>query len=261
MHGSRSAAWRARPRRSASARLVSPVTFRSPGLLAISVAQVDQMSGGRIELGIGAGWYEAEHRAYGFDFPDAAARFDSLTDQLAIIDGMWNTPIGETFSYTGRRTVSSIRQACRSRCSNRCRSSWAVAESNARRHWPHSTPASTTLPSRRWRRSPNASSGSRRRARPSIASARCATPRRWSCAPVQPKPTSFGAQRQSAKIPPNFARTGRRGLPRRLRRASGATSTRVQSRIYLQILDLSDLDHLDFIANEVAPLLAGHGER
>jgi alkanesulfonate monooxygenase len=81
--------------------LVSPVTFRAPGLLAISVAQVDQMSGGRVELGIGAGWYEAEHTAYGFDFPPIGARFDSLTDQLAIITGLWSTAEGATFSYAG----------------------------------------------------------------------------------------------------------------------------------------------------------------
>jgi F420-dependent oxidoreductase-like protein len=81
--------------------LVSPVTFRSPGLLAITVAQVDQMSGGRVELGIGAGWYEAEHRAYAFDFPATGARFDSLTDQLAIVTGLWSTPEGQTFSYEG----------------------------------------------------------------------------------------------------------------------------------------------------------------
>src|SRR6187455_1980387 len=81
--------------------LVSPVTFRSPGLLAVSVAQVDQMSGGRVELGIGGGWYEAEHMAYGFDFPSTGERFDSLTDQLAIIDGLWRNPIGERFSYEG----------------------------------------------------------------------------------------------------------------------------------------------------------------
>src|SRR3954471_18474039 len=79
--------------------LVTPVTFRSPGLLAISVAQVDQMSGGRVELGIGAGWYEAEHRAYSFDFPSTGARFDSLIDQLAIISGLWDNPIGSRFSY------------------------------------------------------------------------------------------------------------------------------------------------------------------
>jgi alkanesulfonate monooxygenase SsuD/methylene tetrahydromethanopterin reductase-like flavin-dependent oxidoreductase (luciferase family) len=79
--------------------LVSPVTFRAPGLLAISVAQVDAMSGGRVELGLGAGWYEAEHTAYAFDFPPLGARFDSLTDQLAIVDGLWRTPMGETEQY------------------------------------------------------------------------------------------------------------------------------------------------------------------
>src|SRR3954462_1002827 len=81
--------------------LVSPVTFRSPGLTAISVAQVDQMSGGRVELGLGAGWYEAEHTADAFDFPSMGERFDSLTDQLAIIEGLWSTPVGERFSYSG----------------------------------------------------------------------------------------------------------------------------------------------------------------
>ena len=82
--------------------LVTPATFRHPGSLAIQVAQVDQMSGGRVDFGLGAGWYEPEHRAYGFDFPPPPARFDDLTDQLAIITGMWGTPIGETFSYTGK---------------------------------------------------------------------------------------------------------------------------------------------------------------
>jgi len=81
--------------------LVSPVTFRSPGLLAISVAQVDQMSGGRVELGLGAGWYEAEHTAYAFDFPSTKDRFTSLTDQLAIVRGLWETPVGERFTYEG----------------------------------------------------------------------------------------------------------------------------------------------------------------
>lgn len=79
--------------------LVSPVTFRLPGVLAIQVAQVDQMSGGRVELGLGAGWYEAEHRAYGIPFP--AKRFDLLEEQLAIITGLWTTPVGERFSFSG----------------------------------------------------------------------------------------------------------------------------------------------------------------
>lgn len=81
--------------------LVTAATFRLPGPLAISVAQVDQMSGGRVELGIGAGWYQAEHAAYGIPFPDLGARFDNLEEQTAIIHGLWNTPDADTFSFGG----------------------------------------------------------------------------------------------------------------------------------------------------------------
>jgi F420-dependent oxidoreductase-like protein len=81
--------------------LVSPVTFRRPGPLAITVAQVDAMSDGRVELGLGAGWFEAEHAAYGMTFPGVHDRFDQLTEQLAVITGLWQTPVGEPFSYEG----------------------------------------------------------------------------------------------------------------------------------------------------------------
>jgi F420-dependent oxidoreductase-like protein len=83
--------------------LVTPVTFRFPGALAIQVAQADAMSGGRVELGLGAGWYDAEHAAYGIPFPPNRERFEMLEDQLAILTGLWTTPTGETFSYEGRR--------------------------------------------------------------------------------------------------------------------------------------------------------------
>ena len=82
--------------------LVTASTFRLPGPLAISVAQVDAMSHGRVELGIGAGWFEDEHRAHGIPFPSTRERFDRLEEQLAIITGMWTTPVGERFSYHGR---------------------------------------------------------------------------------------------------------------------------------------------------------------
>lgn len=82
--------------------LVSSATFRAPGPLAISVAQVDQMSGGRVELGLGAGWYEAEHQAYGIDFPALGERFERLTEQLVIIDGLWGTPVSDTFDFDGK---------------------------------------------------------------------------------------------------------------------------------------------------------------
>ena len=81
--------------------LVSSATFRNPGVLAISVAQVDQMSGGRVELGLGAGWYEAEHAAYGLDFPDTVTRFDLLSEQLELITGLWDTPVGEKYDFEG----------------------------------------------------------------------------------------------------------------------------------------------------------------
>jgi F420-dependent oxidoreductase-like protein len=81
--------------------LVTSATFRLPGLLAVTVAQVDQMSGGRVELGLGAGWYEAEHRAYGLPFPPVRERFDRLEEQLAIVTGLWGTPEGDTFTFRG----------------------------------------------------------------------------------------------------------------------------------------------------------------
>ncbi len=81
--------------------LVTPATFRLPGPLAISVAQVDQMSGGRVELGLGAGWFSAEHEAYGIPFPPVAERFDRFAEQVEVIDGLLRTPAGETFSFAG----------------------------------------------------------------------------------------------------------------------------------------------------------------
>jgi len=82
--------------------LVSPITFYDPGPLAISVAQVDQMSGGRVEFGIGAGWYEAEHTAYGLPFRDVSGRMSRLEEGLEQIVGLWTTPDGETFNHDGQ---------------------------------------------------------------------------------------------------------------------------------------------------------------
>src|SRR5487761_1537967 len=81
--------------------LMTAATFRLPGPLAITVAQVDQMSGGRVELGIGTGWFEREHAAYGIPFPPLGERFDRLAEQLEIITGLWTTPEGSTFSFEG----------------------------------------------------------------------------------------------------------------------------------------------------------------
>jgi len=82
--------------------LMTSATFRFPGPLAIQVAQVDQMSGGRVELGLGAGWFEEEHTGYGIPFPPTGERFDRFEEQLAIITGLWSTPAGERFSHEGQ---------------------------------------------------------------------------------------------------------------------------------------------------------------
>jgi F420-dependent oxidoreductase-like protein len=82
--------------------LVNSATFRLPGPLAITVAQVDEMSGGRVELGLGAGWFEAEHAAYGIPFPPLGERFDRLAEQLEIITGLWGTLPGERYAFSGK---------------------------------------------------------------------------------------------------------------------------------------------------------------
>ena len=82
--------------------LVNSSTFRYPGVLAISIANVDDMSNGRVELGLGAGWFNDEHTSYGIPFPALGERFDRLEEQLAIVTGLWETPVGQTFNFEGK---------------------------------------------------------------------------------------------------------------------------------------------------------------
>jgi alkanesulfonate monooxygenase SsuD/methylene tetrahydromethanopterin reductase-like flavin-dependent oxidoreductase (luciferase family) len=82
--------------------MMSSATFRTPATLAIGAAQVDQMSGGRLEVGLGAGWYQAEHMTYGIPLPPPRERLDHLDEQLAIITGLWQTPVGERFNFDGK---------------------------------------------------------------------------------------------------------------------------------------------------------------
>ncbi|MGH9031260.1 MAG: LLM class F420-dependent oxidoreductase [Acidimicrobiia bacterium] len=82
--------------------LVAASTFRLPGPLAVAVAEIDAMSAGRVELGLGGGWNDSEHRAYGIPFPPVRERFDRLEEQLEIVTGLWTTPVGERFSFRGK---------------------------------------------------------------------------------------------------------------------------------------------------------------
>ncbi len=81
--------------------MLTASTFRLPGMLAVAVATVDAMSGGRVELGLGAAWFDEEHAAYGIPFPSVRERFDRLDEQLSIVTGMWETEPGSTYSFEG----------------------------------------------------------------------------------------------------------------------------------------------------------------
>jgi alkanesulfonate monooxygenase SsuD/methylene tetrahydromethanopterin reductase-like flavin-dependent oxidoreductase (luciferase family) len=236
--------------------LVSPVTFRAPGLLAISVAQVDHMSNGRVELGLGAGWYEQEHTAYGFDFPSLGQRFDSLADQLAILEGLWETPVGQTFSHTGTA---------------------------------HSVVDSPGLPKPVQQPLPIVMGGGGKHRTPALAAryaaefntpfvpieffvAQCDRVRAACEAIGRTRPMTYSAAlvvcagRDEAEVRRRAASIGRDAEELRENGAAGtvdevaATIRRWNEagaeRVYLQVLDLDDLDHLNLIATEVAPLLA-----
>jgi F420-dependent oxidoreductase-like protein len=236
--------------------LVSPVTFRQPGLLAISVAQVDQMSGGRVELGLGAGWYKQEHDAYGFDFPDTARRFDSLTDQLAIVDGLWSTPIGQTFSYTGtaHSVVDSpglpkptqqpvpIVMGGKGATKTPALAAQYAAEFNV----PFDSLEVFARQSERVRAACEAIGRTR--------------PMRYSAALVAcvGRDENELASRATAigREPGELREHGVAGTVDEVAATIRRWSDAGAERMYLQILDLDDLEHLDLIATEVAPLLA-----
>ncbi len=93
------AALAARTERIRLGTLVSPVTFRHPSVLAKSVATIDHVSGGRVELGLGAGWNEGEHAAYGFEFPPLGTRMELLEEQLEIVHRLWTE---DSVTFAGR---------------------------------------------------------------------------------------------------------------------------------------------------------------
>ncbi len=237
--------------------LVTSATFRHPGALAIAVAQADQMSGGRVELGLGAGWFEAEHAAYGIPFPSVGERFDRLEESFEIITGLWETPAGRTFDYLGDH--------------------YRIANSPA-------LPKPVQSP-----RPPIIVGGLGKQRTPALA-ARFADEFNTVFMPVH------AAAEQIGRVRAACARAGRRPatmtfssalvlccgrtdaeLARRAEaigrdlgemREVGAAGTpdevveKIESyreigarRIYLQVLDLSDLDHLDLVAKEVVPKL------
>ncbi|MGY1633606.1 LLM class F420-dependent oxidoreductase [Geodermatophilus sp. SYSU D01186] len=237
--------------------LMTAATFRLPGPLAISVAQVDQMSGGRVELGIGAGWYEEEHRAYGIPFPELGERFDRYEEQLAVITGLWGTPAGETFDFAGEH--------------------YRVAGSPALPKPVQAGGVPVLVGGRGKRRTPRLAARYAGEFNVPFASvednARLFAGVREACEEAGRDPSSmvFSSAlvlcvgKDEAELARRAAAIGREvdelrehgaaGTPAEVVDALGRYAQAGASRVYLQVLDLADLDHLDLVAAEVAPQL------
>lgn len=232
--------------------LVTSATFRLPGVLAMSVAQVDQMSAGRVELGLGAGWFEAEHTAYGIPFPAVGERFDRLEEQLSIVTGMWSTPVGERFDFVGRH--------------------YRLTDSPALPK-PTQTPGVPIIIGGRGpRRTPalaarfgdefNVPFRSVRETAEVYqrVSAACAVPgaRAQGRAPlVLSAAQTVACGRTSEQAKARCATIGQTpllsGTPDQVVDAIGQFAQAGTQRMFLQVLDITDLDHLDVLASHVLP--------
>ena len=238
--------------------LLTSATFRSPGLLAISVAQVDHMSAGRIELGLGTGWYEPEHTAQGVEFPPLGARFERLEEQLAIVTGLWSTPDGSTFSFDGHHY--------------QLRDSPALPKP-VQRHLPIIVGGAGTQRTPRLAARyasefnvPWPAVDSYTGAIGHVKAACDAVGRDWEATMTWSVAlyVCCGANkaevaRRSAGVPSDFdelAQLGAVGSPSQVVEKLRAFADAGASRAYLQMLDVDDHDHLRLIAEEVAPHLA-----
>jgi alkanesulfonate monooxygenase len=237
--------------------LMTSATFRHPGPLAISVAEVDVMSGGRVELGLGAGWYEAEHRAYAIPFPPVNERFDRLTEQLAIVTGLWGTPEGETFSYDGAHYQVSDSPGL-PKPYQRPGPPILVGGHGARR-----TPALAAQYAAEFNIgfSDEATTGEQfERVRAACSSiGRDPDDLVYSAAQVVCCGETEDVVRRRAeaigRTPDQVRAEGLAGTPQEVVDKVGRFTELGAGRVYLQVLDLHDLDHIRLIAGEVMPLV------
>jgi F420-dependent oxidoreductase-like protein len=238
--------------------LMTAATFRLPGPLAISVAQVDQMSGGRVELGIGAGWFEAEHSAYGIPFPELGERFDRYEEQVAIVSGLWNTPPGETFDFPGEHYRVSGSPAL-PKPVQKGGIPLIVGGSGKKR-----TPRLAARFASEFN-VPFASAADNARLFAGVRDA-CEETGRDPASLVYSSALVLCVGKDEAEIARRAAAIGRdvdelrrhgvAGTPAEAVDVLGRYAEAGAQRVYLQVLDLADLDHLDVVAAEVAPQLA-----
>ena len=235
--------------------LVSSATFRLPGPLAVQVAGVDQMSGGRVELGLGAGWFAAEHTAYGIPFPDVRERFDRLEEQLAVITGLWSTPSGETFTHEGRYYPVTDSPALAKPVQP---GGVPVIVGGA---GPRRTPALAARYAAEFNagfKSVDETARLFRQVRDACA-AQGRDPASLTCSAAQVLclgRDEAGVRRRAEAIgraPGELRANGLAGTPEEVVDRIGALADAGATRLYLQVLDLSDLDHLADVAHLVVP--------
>jgi F420-dependent oxidoreductase-like protein len=237
--------------------LMTAATFRLPGPLAISVAQVDQMSGGRVELGIGAGWFAEEHSAYGIPFPELGERFDRYEEQLAVITGLWNTPVGETFDHPGPHYPVSGSPALPKPVQPG--GIPVLIGGGGKKRTPRLAAryaAEFNVPFQSAEDNARLFDGVREACRET---GRDPGELVYSSALVLcvGKDDAEVARRAAAigRDPDELRRNGVAGTPAEAVDTLGRYAEAGATRVYLQVLDLADLDHLDLVAAEVAPQL------
>ncbi|MFE3094504.1 LLM class F420-dependent oxidoreductase [Streptomyces sp. NPDC059248] len=230
--------------------LMTAGTFRLPGVLAIQVAQVDAMSGGRIELGLGAGWFEGEHQAYGIPFPKE--KFARLEEQLAIVTGLWSTPVGETFSYEGAHYRLTDSPALPKPAQDRVpvliggHGATRTPRLAARYADEFNIPfASVEDTERQFGRVRAAAEAHGRRPDDLVYSNALVVCVGRDDAEVARRAAAIGREVDELKT------NGLAGSPAEVVDKIGRYAAVGSSRIYLQMLDLSDLDHLELISAQV----------
>lgn len=239
--------------------MVTSATFRHPGPLAISVAQVDEMSGGRVEFGLGAGWFDAEHQAYAIPFPPLGERFDRLSEQLDIITGLWSTPVGDTFDYTGAH-YSVANSPGLPKPTQRPYPPIIIGGAGRKR-----TPALAAKFASEFNvafRPLDELSTQYERVRAAVADAgRAADSLVYSacfvlCAGATDADVARRADAIGREIDELRSNTPAFGSADQIVDALGAFAEAGVTRVYLQTLDMSDLDHLEYVATHVLPQLS-----
>jgi F420-dependent oxidoreductase-like protein len=235
--------------------LMTAATFRLPGPLAITVAQVDQMSGGRVEFGLGTGWFEAEHAAYGIPFPSVAERFDRFEEQLTIITGLWATPVDQRFSFNGTYYQLADSPAL-PKPAQRPRPPVLVG-GGGRRRTPRLAATFADEFNVAFRSVQDSAAGFARVREACEAVGRYPASMTYSVAQtVCCGKDEAEFRRRAAAIgrePDDMRVHGIGGTPGEVAAKIAEFAEIGAERVYLQILDLSDLDHLDLIASDVVP--------